>query len=156
MTPWARLNFVLPQDLDSKLLSYQERTGRSPSDVIRHLVVEWLDGSLTLRERASKHPDGRRTNILVRQNTAGALEARVASEGHATVSAVVAALLERWLTARAPTGEETVTLPLRLPLDLANDFAALCTLKGVSPEDALLNHVRERVTKTMTALKESS
>jgi len=155
MTPWARLNFVLPKDLDTALDEYQERTGRSPSDVIRALVVEWLDGTLSLRETASKHPEGRRTNIQVRHNTQGALEARVAAEGHATVSAVVEALLRRWLTHRAPTGEEAVTLPLRVPVDLANDFAALCTLKGTSTEEALLNHIRERVTKSVSALKEN-
>lgn len=155
MTPWARLNFVLPQDLDSALDAYQERTGRSPSDVIRSLVVEWLDGTISLRERASKHPDGRRSNIQVRHNTQSALEARVTSEGHATVSAVVESLLRRWLLHRASDGEETVTLALRVPLNLANDYAALCTLKGTSPETALLNHISRRVTKSVSALKEN-
>ena len=155
MSQWARLNFVLPEDLDHALEDYQARTGRSPTEVIRHLVVEWLDGSLSLRERASKHPDGRRTNIQVRHTIRDALEARTALEGHATVSAVVEALLRRWLAARAPTGQETVTLPIRLPLDLANDYAALCTLKGTSPEEAIANHIRERVHQTVSALKEN-
>ena len=155
MIEWSRLNFVLPDDLDRALSDYQSRTGRSPTEAIRHLVVEWLDGSLSLRERASKHPDGRRTNIQVRQATAGALEARVRSEGHATVSAVVEALLRRWLVARAPTGAEMVTLPLRVPLDVANAYASICNLKGTSPEDALVNHMRERVARSVSALKES-
>lgn len=157
--PKARLNFVLPPDLEAALEVYEQHTGRKQSSVIRQLVVEWINGHSTwpaLPEGKLKHPEGRRTNIHVTQRVRNALDARLAEIGSPTVSAVIAALLGAFLAHRAPDDGDTVTLTLRAPADLLNQFAALCHLRGETVDAATIEMIRERVRESVDALKETA
>ena len=156
--PKARLNFVLPPDLEAALEAYEAATGRKQSSVIRQLVVEWIGGHATWPSLPEKleHPEGRRTNIHVTQGVRSALDARLAEVGSPTVSSVIAALLRSFLAHRAPSDGDTVTLSLRAPAELLNQFAALCHLRGESVEAATIEMIRERVRESVDALKETA
>jgi hypothetical protein len=149
----VRLNFVLPTDLDADLAGYCAETGRKATGVIRQLVVEWLEGDLSLPERASEHPEGRRTNILLPPRVADALDARRASEGHVTRAAVIEALLRRFLVRRRSSSGDTLTVRVRLPVDLFNELATVCKAVGLSVEEALVADAQARASKAVTALK---
>jgi predicted DNA-binding protein len=150
--PKARLNFVIPNDLEESLDTYCKRTGRTSTDVVRQLVIEWLEGDRHLAEPATEHPSGRRTNLLLTHAAKDTLEARVASEKHATVSAVVEALLRPFLAARALPESETITLRVPLPVDIYNDFAAMCSISGTTAEATLIEDIRLRVQNTRQAI----
>lgn len=149
----ARLNYVIPNDLEARLDAYCGQTGRTPTDVVRQLVCEWLEHDRHLMEPASVHPDGRRTNLLLTHHARAELEARIAAEGHATVSAVVEALLRPFLASRASGVTETVTLRLPVPVNLYNDFANMCALTGATVEVMLVDHIRSRVEETRAAIQ---
>ncbi len=150
----ARLNYVIPNDLEERLDVYCRQTGRTPTDVVRQLVCEWLEHDRHLEKAASEHPDGRRTNLLLTHQARTALEDRIIAEGHATVSAVVEALLRPFLASRAPGAVETVTLRLPVPVDLYNDFATMCSLTATTVEVKLVDHIRARVEEARAAIQQ--
>lgn len=153
-TSQARLNFVIAPDIASKLDEYEAYTGRKQSAVIRQLVVDWIEGWVDLPDGELEHPEGRRTNILLSWPVRHALNKRVAEIGHPTVSAVVHGLLRAFLDARAPSDEDTVTLRLKAPVGLIEQFTSVCTLRGHQPDEELLEMIRERVRESIDALKE--
>lgn len=131
-----RINYVIPDELDAQLAIYCERTGRSASDVVRQLIVEWVEGDRRLPAPAKKHPIGRRTNVGLSDAVRAALEAKIAEEGHGTVAAVVAALLAPFLAHRA-SPEETVTVRVELPAAVHYDLLIFCERWNWSVADGL-------------------
>jgi hypothetical protein len=142
----ARLNFVIPDDLDHRLTAYCEAVNRTPTDVVRQLVLEWLEGDSSLPGPALVHPSGRRTNILLSHASREALETKISNEGHATTSAAVSMLLARFLAGRGPdSGAETVTVRVPLPVRLYNKFVQFCESQGTTAEAEFEEHAKRCV-----------
>lgn len=150
----ARLNFVIPNELDRKLTAYCDETNRTPTEVIRQLVIEWLEGDRLLAEKARTHPAGRRTNIVLSHASREALESLVRTEGHATTSAAVSALLGAFLAARPAAGEPTVVVRIRLLLSAFRSFARVCATDGRTVDEDFQLHAKERVARAQGQLKE--
>lgn len=120
-----RLNFVIPNDLDEALIAYQSQTGRTPSDVVRQLLVEWVEGDRRLAGPAREHPEGRRTQTTLSEPARAAVNARITEEGHGTIAAVVAALLRPFLAHRVireSAQERGVVVPVQVSADLEHKF----------------------------------
>lgn len=131
-----RLNFVIPKDLDEALIAYQAQTGRTPSDVVRQLLVEWVEGDRRLPGPAREHPEGRRTQTTLSEPARAAVDARIAEEGHGTVAAVVAALLRPFLSHRVSRERpDEVTVPVAVSADLEAKFAAFGERWNWTPAD---------------------
>ena len=134
----VKLNFVIPNDLDDDLAAYCEQTGRIPSEVVRQLVVEWLEGDRHLTGTVA-HPAGRRTQTSLSPAAKAALEARIDQEGLGTVAAVTAALLRPFLAHRAHPEPESdqVVVPVVVSADLAHKFLLIGERYNWSPADCL-------------------
>lgn len=134
----GRLNFVIPEQTDRRLDVYCERTTRTPADVIRQLVSEWIEGDRKLKRKATVHPTGKRTNVPFGYATLASLDERVRAEAHTTVSAVITALLEDFLAHRAdPSVEETITVHVPLPVSIHTLLAAQCQHTGTNISERL-------------------
>jgi len=120
-----RINYVIPDELDDQLAAYCARTGRSGTDVVRQLVVEWLEGDRRLPSPARSHPIGRRTNVGLSDAARAALEAKIESEGHGTFAAVIAALLAPFLAHRA-SQEEAMPVRVRLSAEVYDKLFIFC------------------------------
>jgi len=132
-----RLNFVIPEDLDDTLASYCEETGRSQSEVIRQVVLEWLDGDRRLPAPARVHPSGRRTNMQLSHVLRGALEAKIKEEGHGTISAVIEALLRSYVAHRGNGGDGTTIVRVALPTGVYDELFVFCQRWGWTVADGL-------------------
>ena len=136
----VKINFVIPDDLDDDLNAYHGRTGRTPSEVVRQILVEWLEGDRVLVGLAS-HPTGRRTQTSLSQAASAALEERIAQKGLGTVAGVTAALLRPFLANRvladAPADGPTVVIPVEVSADLEHKFMVFGERWHWSPSDCL-------------------
>jgi hypothetical protein len=154
MSDKVRFNYVLSDEVDRQLTVYCDHTHRTAADVVRQVLIEWVDGDLVLQRPMKDHPIGKRTNIDISSAVRNALEGRVAKEGHVSLSAVVNALLLRFLSARAaPTGD-TLTVRLPVPLPLYQKLSAAACLRGEDVEQTILNCLSARVGDMVIALKE--
>ena len=132
-----RLNFVIPTDLDEALVAYQTQTGRTPSDVVRQLLVEWVEGGRRLPGPAREHPEGRRTQTTLSGPTRAAVDARITEEGHGTIAALVAALLRPFLANRVITAGTTVVIPVQVSADLEHKLLVFGERWHWTPADCL-------------------
>ena len=132
-----RLNFVIPDDLDDQLTGYCERTERSQSEVIRQVILEWLEGDRRLPAPAREHPAGRRTNMQLSHVLRAALEAKIGEEGHGTISAVIEALLRPFLAHRTNGGDGTTVVRVALPTQVHDELFIFCQSWGWSVADGL-------------------
>jgi len=134
----GRLNFVIAEGNDARLETYCEHTSRNSSDVIRQLVSEWIEGDRKLKEPAKSHPTGQRTNIPLGYATLAAIDEKVRAEKHATVSAVINALLADFLANRATDSpEEKVTVHVALPVSVYTLLSAQCAHEKTTIEARL-------------------
>jgi len=132
-----RLNFVIPEDLDDTLAAYCEETGRSQTEVIRQVVLEWLDGDRRLPAPAREHPAGRRTNMQLSHVLRGALEAKIKEEGHGTISAVIEALLRSYVAHRGNGGEGTDVVRVAISSEAHDRLFTFCQRWGWTVADGL-------------------
>ena len=153
MAARVRLNFVISNEADRQLGLYCQQLGRSQTDVIRQLVIEWLEGDRALPEPCRDHPDGRRTNIQLTTPSREALEARVAREGHITLSAAIDTLLRRFLAARTLQSTDLMTVRLKIPLGTYDKAAAAAKLRGESVEQFIHSTLEARLENMVSALQ---
>lgn len=140
----GRLNFVIPEATDGRLEAYCERTGRDNADVIRQLVSEWVEGDRHLPKKVTDHPSGRRTNVPLNYGTLASLDERVRAEGHASVSAVITALLDQFLANRVPSAtEELVPVRVQLPVSDYTVLSAHCAKTGTTIAELLAKDAAE-------------
>lgn len=104
----VRLNYTISQDIDEQLSGYCSLTGRTASDLVRQLVSEVLE-----HDRQLPHPevikqfikDGdrrdRRTDMWMSARYLAALDETLEEGGYPSKSAVIAYLLNEFLSARA-------------------------------------------------------
>ena len=133
----TKLNFVIPNDLDDDLTAYCDRTGRKPGEVVRQLLVEWLEGDRHLRGSVA-HPTGRRTQTSLSRVACVALEERIDREGLGTVAGVTAALLRPFLANRArprePAGQ---VISVEVSADLEHKLLVFWERYAWTPSDCL-------------------
>ncbi len=151
----VRLNFSIDEELEAQLAAYEEATGRKQTAVIRQLLIEWLEGARELPENHPEHPAGRRTNINISARVRDALERKVTADKLPSLSSVVSSLLRSFLANRVPQPEDHVTLRLRLPAQVAQQFTNICALRGEDPARAIEIMIEARVRESLEALKES-
>lgn len=122
MTPErVRLNYSLSTRNAERLDHYKKQTGRSRTEVVRQLVVDFLQGFVVV-EGPVQHPGaGARADIYLMPGSVELLEARC--EPHGGVDATVNALLDAWLPGRLKKIPESVDLKVSVPLDLLNLLA---------------------------------
>jgi len=154
MSNKVRFNFVLRDDIEIRLDDYSNTTHRNTADVVRQVLIEWLDGDLLLPHALGDHPIGRRTNITLPSVVRNALEDRVRQDGHVSLSAVVNALLSRFLAPREATQEDVVTVRLPVPVALYQKLSAAATLRGEEIERLILGNLAAHVVGMVIALKE--
>lgn len=152
----VRLNFVITEATDRQLVNYCASMGRTPSDVVRQLVIEWLEGDRHLPKPIREHPEGRRTNLQLTTRSREALEAKVRKEGHVSISGTINELLRRFLTCRAPMSGDTITVRLKLPLGTYNQAVSAAQLRGEPVETFIESTLRARLENMVTSLQEES
>lgn len=114
----VRLNFMLSSANAERLDHYKAQTGRSRTEVIRQLVVDFIQG-FTEIEGPTQHPqDGQRADLYLTAASVEMLEAQ--ANKHGGVSAVVNGLLDEWLPGRLRKLPETVDLKVPVPVGLYN------------------------------------
>ena len=154
MSARVRLNFVIAHETDRQLKLYCEHLGRTATEVVRQLVVEWLDGDRSLPEPCRSHPVGRRTNIQLTTASREALEARVARDGHITLSAAIDALLSRFLANRTPSGDDAMSIRLKLMLPVYKKVSAAAQLRGETVEQFIESTLFARLETLVSAIQE--
>jgi len=134
----GRLNFVIPEAIEQRLDVYCDRTGRTPTDVIRQLVSEVLEGDRELSKAAAEHPTGRRTNIPLGYGALARLDEFVREGKHASAAAVIATLLTQFLANRVDMkADEVVIVHVPLPVSVYSALTAQCARNGTPIEKFL-------------------
>ena len=135
----GRLNFVIPEAIEQRLDVYCDRTGRTPTDVIRQLVSEALEGDRELPKAAAEHPAGRRTNIPLSYAALARLDEFVREGKHASAAAVIATLLGQFLANRVDMkADEVVIVHVPLPVSIYSALSAQCARGGMAIEKFLV------------------
>lgn len=101
----VRLNFHIPEKVNDDLERYCADVGRHPTELIRQLVTEMVEGDRVLRGRLDEPSGGRRTSIMVSHIVLEALEQKANAEKKSKAS-IVSNLLRYFLLARTP-GDRT-------------------------------------------------
>jgi hypothetical protein len=104
----VRLNYTISNSIDDLLSSYCELTGRTASDLVRQLVFEVLEDDRQLPPppsivefvREGERRD-RRTDMWMSAASLVAFDEKLETEGYPSKSAVIAYLLDDFLSARA-------------------------------------------------------
>lgn len=111
----VRLNYTINEELEADLSTYCELTGRTASDVVRQLMCEVLEEDRTLPlptaimqfDRNGPRRD-RRTDMWVPSRALRAFDEKLDAEGYPSKSAVIAYLLNDFLTTRGNHGVEEI------------------------------------------------
>lgn len=131
------LNYVIPEELETALEDYSSQTGRPAHDVVRQLVVEFVEGDRGAPEPRA-HPTGRRTNVVLPERVLGALEHHVGA-AHTSKAALIAGLLEDFLAHRRDP-ETYLSITIRLPARLLDTITK--AYPGPVPE-AIVSFIEE-------------
>lgn len=153
----VRLNYNISDELDSTLSTYCELTGRTASDVVRQLICEVLEEDRTLPPPASilafnrSDRRDRRTDMWVPSRTLAAFDERLEADGYPGKSAVIAYLLNEFLTTRGNHAAEEYVRTMVL-VDRASyaRIAAVGATQGKTVEQMMSDVCREfaRTSKT--------
>lgn len=154
MVARVRLNLVLAPEIDDQLTNYCAYVGRTPTEVMRQLLIEWVEGDRHITAPTLAHPTGRRTNVMLTAHARSSLEERLSTEGHATISAVLHALLAAFLAARAPTDRDTMTLRLKLPIRMYDRLSAAAKLHNADVQQMTITILKAHLDTMVSALQE--
>lgn len=134
---YVTYNYSLPKSLAGRLADYCEQTGRSPSDVVRQLMLEYLEGDRIPSglSGASNKPIVR-SSLRLRSTTLKAFENEVAAQGRPSKACVLEALLRAFLD-RSPKIVERVSTSVLLPVTVMRTAVERATLRGLSLSDFL-------------------
>ena len=114
----VRLNYTISTAIDNMLADYCEITGRTASDLVRQLVCEVLENDRELPKppeivafvREGERRE-RRTDMWMSSVSLTAFDRKLDDEGYPSKSAVIAFLLNDFLSTRANhAGEEMVRI----------------------------------------------
>lgn len=128
---FVTLNYSLPKDLSSRLDDYCERTGRTASEVVRQLVLEFVEGDRSIRS-LDYEPDvesAARSSVRLRASTFKAFDQKVTDENLRSKGAVLACLLTAFLE-RLPRGPERVLVTVSLPVSVVQTLTAEASNRG--------------------------
>lgn len=95
-----RLNFSIDTGTDRVLESYCADLGRHKTEVLRQLLIEFVDGDRALRGEVVEPQGGRRLSILVSQSVLTSLDAASGCYG-VSKAAIMSNLLMMFLLARS-------------------------------------------------------
>lgn len=93
-----RLNYTIPISVTSKLADYCEFTGRSAADVIRQLIVDYVENRIFIRGPIVNVQEGKRTNLSVNMVILEDFDKKISKIG--TRGSIIAKLLEGYLSNR--------------------------------------------------------
>ena len=149
-----QLNYVIPSKLIDLLERYCRQTLASPSALIRRLISEFVGGSLSHIDfsEARKHPQGRRTTVVLPSRLLGAFEEKLEDRALGTKASVIAALLEDFLPPRV-LSDSTVRVELEIPKDV---FNRVYDLYGPGPSDEVVNKALQQFVRQAEPAKETT
>mgnify|MGYP003657463267 FL=1 len=93
----TRLNYVIPNDIYESLESYCKYTGRTASDVIRQLIVDYNNGMIPIG-KGIKIEEGRRSSLKLNSFILDAFDKKIEKIG--TRGSVISKLLSSYLLNR--------------------------------------------------------
>jgi len=130
-------NYSLPRELSVRLAGYCEAGGRTPSDVVRQLMLEYLEGDRipTALSVVSNGPTVR-SSLRLRATTLKTFEREVEVQGRPSKAVVLEALLRAFLD-RSPKIVKQVSTTVLLPAEIAQEAAQRALLRGVTLCDFL-------------------
>jgi len=109
----VKLNFVIPSNCSNALTAYCESTGRSPSDILRGLISEYVDGRLEMGGKIPENQNGVRSNMLIPQKILTLFDKKIDESGAGSRGAVISKLLYDFLEPRiGDMFNESVTVSL--------------------------------------------
>jgi len=138
MADKLRLNYTLSERAYELLNTYRDQTGRKPTEVVRQLLVEYVQGFLEPINKPGPHPDGPRQDVYLMPGTVEMAEARATNDGYPSLSALIDRLTQEFVTGRIRSPQELVTVKLQIPL---NFYAELAREGAV--EDVILRRLEE-------------
>jgi len=151
MADLIRLNYSISDRLEKDFDNYCLLTGRKASEVIRQLICEVLDGDRELpaptviAEFVKKSaPHDNRTDMWIAPKILGFFDSKVDEGGYPGKSAVIAWLLDGFLSTRSNhTAEEMVRVTTLIDRDTYTRLGTLGAPYGKSPEQMVSEIVKQ-------------
>jgi hypothetical protein len=128
------LNYVIPNRLAHLLARYCAQTGVKSSPLVRRLITDFLKGESGIDLEDLKHPNGRRTQVMLPARLLTALEQRCEEIEAPTKAAVIAALLADFLPPRVQI-DDASTITVRIPSEI---FSKIYERYGPGPAEELV------------------
>jgi hypothetical protein len=130
-------NYSLPKELSAHLAAYCESRGRTPSDVVRQLMLEYLEGDrVPTKHSAPSGGPSVRSSMRLRATTLKTFEREVEVQGRQSKGAVLEALLRAFLS-RSPKVVEQSSVTVLLPTETVREAAQVASTRGVTLCDFL-------------------
>lgn len=141
------LNYSLPKELSSRLDNYCDQTGRTASEVVRQLVLEYVEGDRVLVGQVAHRaaPTDARSSLRLRSATLRAFEDKLSTERTSpTRGAALSTLLANFLDrTKAPAPRVIVPVPVSTAIiSILTSRAAVC---GLSLDEHLAEIIQSSV-----------
>lgn len=142
-------NFALSHEMAKRLDAYCDTTGRNESDVVRQLILEFLEGDREVDPVgvAAMVSNETRSSVLLRPATLKAFDTKVESDGLASKSATLSYLLDAFLK-RSKQQEERVYVSVPLPTSVMRVAVERAATNGSSLGDLLSEVVQAALRPT--------
>lgn len=151
---YVTYNYSLSASLASKLADVCERTERSASDIVRQLMLEFVEGDRQVLLSDGDDERTVRSSLRLRRTTLKAFEAEVAARGHPGKAVVLEALLRAFLD-RSPKVVERVQVTLSLPVSAMQWATRRAADRALSLNDFLAEVIQSNIEHQECAKKES-
>ena len=136
-----RLNYSLDEQTTQALDDYCKSGGRKAAEVARQVILDYLDTDAELAlPPCVGHPTDKRADLWLQPASMASIDRRVKQERHVSRSALICALLARFLASRPLP--KTAAITINIPIELLNRL-------GDAPEAAILHAIEESLTKEL-------
>jgi hypothetical protein len=144
-------NYSLSKELASRLSDYCDQTGRTSSDVLRQLVLEYLEGDRSpVVARAPSGPSVR-SSLILRATTLAAFDKAAHPHGKAPV---LEALLRAFLD-RSPKAGESVAVTVLLPVSVVRALSEQADRRATTLSDLIAQIAQTSLPQREFTKKES-
>lgn len=149
----VRLNYTISTAIDNMLVDYCEITGRTASDLVRQLICEVLEDDRQLpppAEISSFVKEGdrreRRTDMWISAVSLNAFDNKLEVEGYPSKSAVIAYMLNDFLSSRANhAGTEMVRVATFVDRITFTRLAEIASSRRSSIEEVIASVCKDAV-----------
>jgi len=151
------LNYSLPNELETRLDTYCDQTGRTASEVVRQLVLEYVEGDRVLTGVAPAVTPGRdsRSSLRLRSATLRAFEEKLSIERAApTRGSALSLLLSNFLD-RTKAAPSRVIVPVPVATSILSILTAQAAIRGLPLDEHLAEIIQSSVARPEPVESES-